>query len=151
MGLEIRFEGSNASDVARWLGSDIPCRHQGPGDLGERMQRAFLDAFQRGQTHVVLVGTDIPGLTCEMLSRAFDALRRCPVVLGPATDGGYYLIGARETVPDLFSGIAWGTPMVLHQTIEAARSLDIHPELLDPLSDVDRPEDLSLFPSLCDG
>jgi hypothetical protein len=115
------------------------------------MHRALLHAFQRGETRVVLVGTDIPGLTCEMLSRAFDALDRCPVVLGPATDGGYYLIGAREAVPDLFSGIAWGTRRVLHQTIEAARTLDIHPELLDPLSDLDRPEDLSLFPSLCDG
>jgi rSAM/selenodomain-associated transferase 2/rSAM/selenodomain-associated transferase 1 len=147
---EIRTTGGAEWRFRNWLGHDIRCVDQGEGDLGRRLGRAFRDAFRRGEREVVTIGTDCPSLQERHIARAFDALRGGELVLGPASDGGYYLVGIRssmksDTADALFTDIPWGSAEVLGRTLDAARAADVQPVLLDELSDVDRPEDLSLW------
>ena len=137
--------------MRRWLGRDIAFHSQGQGDLGDRMHRAFREAMATGAERAVIVGTDCPEITADLVQRAFHLLDRNDVVLGPAADGGYYLIGMRRLVPELFSGITWGTERVRQQTLTAARRAGVSVGLLDLLSDVDRPEDLSVWERACAG
>lgn len=90
---------------------------QGDGDLGQRMARFFTDRLHAGAAATVLVGTDSPTLPLDYIDKAFSALDRHDLVLGPATDGGYYLIGIARRLPPIFDGIAWGTHRVLAETI----------------------------------
>jgi rSAM/selenodomain-associated transferase 1 len=109
---------------------------QSAGDLGERMRSFFADRFAEGADEVVLIGTDSPNLPAAYLEQAFTALERVDVVLGPAFDGGYYLIGLSRPAPDLFGpGIAWSTATVLGATVDrlGGRSL----ALLPPWYDID--------------
>ncbi len=140
--VEVRFEGGDRHLMQARYGTDLPFRPQGEGDLGQRMCRALGDAVRDGATRAVIVGSDCPGLTAELTRSALDRLADHEVVLGPAIDGGYYLIGVRGEVPELFSGIAWGTSEVLRQTLQAAARLGLSVAQLPPLADVDRPEDL---------
>ncbi len=143
--LEIRYEGGSEDQFRGWLGPELPCRPQGVGDLGRRMSRAFLDAFQDGRERVVLIGTDCPGLSEDLARKAIAELSNHDMVLGPANDGGYYLIGLRRPVPGLFEKIAWGTGEVLRATLEIADRLQLRTFLLEALDDVDRPEDLGIW------
>jgi rSAM/selenodomain-associated transferase 2 len=106
------------------------------------MHEAFRQAFQEGVEKVVIVGTDCPGLTEDLTQEAFAGLDQGDVALGPAKDGGYYLIGLRRPMEELFRGIPWGTGEVLAKTLETARRLGLRVSLLKLLDDVDRPEDL---------
>ncbi len=83
--VEFRFDGGRESDLRRWLGTEPAFTAQGPGDLGERMHNAFIDAFRQGCRQIVLLGTDIPELKTDHLSEAFSALRDKDLVLGPST------------------------------------------------------------------
>jgi uncharacterized protein len=139
--IEVRFDGGDAGGM-RALFGDWNYIEQGPGDLGDRLARAVGAAFDAGRQRVVLVGTDCPGLTAELAASARDALDRHDLVLGPATDGGYYLVGLRRPDLDLFSGIGWGGDRVLADTLAAADRLGLNHALLPHLPDVDRPEDL---------
>ncbi len=143
--LEVRYEGGSKMLMREWLGEHLTFRSQGDGDLGAKMARAFRDAFRAGAQRVVIIGTDCPSLNSELLEMAFDALLRSEIVIGPANDGGYYLIGLRRYVPQLFKRIQWGSEKVLEQTLRRAREVEIHTELLAPLSDIDRPEDLAFY------
>jgi rSAM/selenodomain-associated transferase 2 len=109
------------------------------------MNLAFQDSFRAGMAKVVIVGTDCPGLSEGPVQEAFLALEENDLVLGPANDGGYYLIGLRRPTEELFKGIPWGTEKVLVHTRRVAQSLALKTFLLDPLGDVDRPEDLYLW------
>lgn len=115
---------------------------QGTGDLGERLSRAVASACAVETSGVVVIGTDCPGLTAGTLRQAAEGLRTHDVVLGPAEDGGYYLIALREPQPALFTHIEWGTERVLAQTLEKCRGLGLRVHQLAPLADVDEPEDL---------
>lgn len=128
--------------VRRWLGGDADYLAQAEGDLGTRMRRAFEDAFAAGFRRVVVVGSDLPDLSAGLLRRALASLEARDAVVGPARDGGYYLLGLRRVVPEVFRGIAWSTPAVLDETVERLRRAGIEPVFLEPLSDVDRVEDL---------
>ncbi len=141
IGVEVCFEGGSERKMMRWLGSGINFSYQSPGNLGSRMQAAFSDAFKNGFTHVVLVGTDIPELRKDHLKIAFDALSDYDIVLGPSTDGGYWLIGLKRPT-HVFHDINWGTGTVLNQTIALARKDGLKFCLLDPLDDLDTVEDL---------
>lgn len=148
--VEVRFAGGDVGRMARWLGWRTICRPQGDGDLGERIARAFGDTFRRGARSVVVVGADCPELDAARMGEAFDALARADLVLGPAADGGYYLVGLRRaaamrTVPALFRDVPWGTGDVLEATLRLAREIGIASALLGELSDVDRPEDLPVW------
>ena len=132
--------------MASWLGEGIIYRPQGPGDLGRKMLRAFRGAFREGAEMAALVGSDLPGLDGRIVEKAFCLLRRADLVLGPALDGGYYMAGMKAPCPGLFEGIPWGTDLVLDETLARGRSLGLRKELLEPLADVDRPEDLGLVP-----
>jgi rSAM/selenodomain-associated transferase 2/rSAM/selenodomain-associated transferase 1 len=151
--VQVRFSGGDAARIRKWLGrpgSDLDFAPQGPGGLGERMARAFGDAFASGARAAVIIGTDCPGLTADVIAGAFAAAREGGLVLGPAADGGYYLIGmcrdlARSAVPQVFKGIVWGTGEVLNQTLARAREAGLAARLLETLADVDRPEELPLW------
>jgi rSAM/selenodomain-associated transferase 1 len=116
-------------------------------DLGERMANAFASSFESGMDKVVLIGTDCPTLQSQHLNEAFEALTHSDLVLGPATDGGYYLIGMKCRADYLFEGIAWSTAEVLSQTLAVATAHGLHFNLLDELSDIDTQEDWECYSS----
>lgn len=144
--LQVRLEGAGPEKGAAWLG-DLDIRPQGPGDLGRRMASALSEAHRRGFQEAVLVGSDIPKLSCRHFAAARQALCTAPVVLGPARDGGYYLIGThrdawRQGVDGLFRDMPWSTAEVFEETLARADSLGLTVHGLPVLADVDRPEDL---------
>ena len=116
-------------------------------DLGERMANAFARSFELGLDKVVLIGTDCPTLQSEHLNQAFEALTHSDLVLGPATDGGYYLIGMKRRADYLFEGINWSTAEVLSQTLAVVTAHGLHFTLLDELSDIDTQEDWERYRS----
>jgi rSAM/selenodomain-associated transferase 1 len=111
-------------------------------DLGSRMSQTFETMFARGYTRGLIVGTDVPSLPLDHYRQALAQLETHDLVLGPAIDGGYYLIGLKRTVPDLFVGIPWSTERVLGKTQEKASTLGLKTALLPPWRDVDTIEDL---------
>lgn len=113
---------------------------QGKGDLGDRLARTFR-ALLREHQRVIIAGTDLPDLGTRDVRRAFCLLQNRDTVLGPAADGGYYLIGLKEPA-NLFSSIPWSTPRVLQQTLRRANHLGLRVALLPELADVDTLEDL---------
>jgi len=133
-----------ASDEVRRLVPDgVTVRPQPAGTLGERMRALMAALLGEGSPAVVLVGSDLPDLRGDLIHAALAHLADDPgsLVLGPAADGGYYLIGA-TSVPAVFDGVAWGGPDVLAQTIAAAGRAGQRVHLLEGLRDVDTPEDL---------
>ena len=143
--VEFRYAGGTRQQVRRWLEPyGIACEPQAGADFGARMRTALEDALARGCGRAVLVGTDVPGLEAAQVRRALDALAHHDVVLGPSTDGGYWLVGLRRPAA-IFSGIDWGTPDVLAQTLEAARRRNLSHALLAPLNDIDTPADLAAW------
>jgi len=143
--IEIWFEGGTRRMMEEWLGPEFNYFHQGDGDLGERMARAFQENFQRKKREVVLVGVDCPELTAFHGQVAFDVLKNHDLVLGPTNDGGYCLIGLKRMVPEIFRSIAWGTDTVHHETLERAKNKDISVKNLNILHDVDEPQDLPFW------
>jgi rSAM/selenodomain-associated transferase 2/rSAM/selenodomain-associated transferase 1 len=148
--LEVRHEGGSADLMRSWLGMQFIYRAQGSGDIGLRMARAFEEAFQSETERVVIIGSDIPGISADLIRRAFEELKKNDLVLGTAKDGGYYLIGmqraaAPEAIAPLFSGIKWGSREVISQTLSTAKALGLRFALLEKLADVDRIEDLHVW------
>lgn len=111
-------------------------------DLGERLEFAFGSHFTAGVKKVIVVGTDTPWMAPQRIVRAFALLDRVDVVLGPTEDGGYYLVGARRLVPEMFRGIRWGTAEVFEKTVRALRKAGVSYRLLRRDFDLDRPADL---------
>jgi hypothetical protein len=124
------------------LGDGATACVQEGADLGERMQHAILSGFENGARHIVLIGTDCLELSAEILEEAFEALEGIEAVIGPARDGGFYLIGLNRTVPDLFTERQWSTPDVLRETVDILHYYNIQYKLLTELSDIDTFEDL---------
>jgi rSAM/selenodomain-associated transferase 1 len=143
--VQVRFEGGDEARMRERFGDSFPYLPQGSGDLGDRMVRAIAEVFAAGAARVIVVGTDCPDITSDLAEEAFERLATADVVLGPATDGGYYLIGLRRPIPALFAGIAWGQETVLRETRKRADELGLATSLLTALSDVDRPEDLPVW------
>jgi rSAM/selenodomain-associated transferase 1 len=131
------FERCRALGISRYAA-------QCGADLGERMYTAMRGGLQQ-YSRVILVGSDCPGIDRTYLVRALRALDSVPVVLGPATDGGYVLIGARQIREALFQGIPWGTGEVYRATTVKLRQLRLDWGELPALADIDRPEDLPLW------
>ncbi|WP_028586019.1 TIGR04282 family arsenosugar biosynthesis glycosyltransferase [Desulfogranum mediterraneum] len=147
----VYYTGAGLAEMIRWLGPDLHYHEQQGRDLGERMRQAFREALDQGMEQVVLIGCDIPGLNEQILEKAFAALERNDTVLGPAMDGGYYLIGikrdrAPELLSPLFSGINWSTSRVYLSTVAILEAHQASFTTLPTLQDIDRPEDLDTIP-----
>jgi rSAM/selenodomain-associated transferase 1 len=144
--LELCFSPDDAaSEVHAWLRKGWESGPQGPGDLGHRLCGAFSRAFACGSRRVVVLGSDCPTVTVEDLRHAWNHLRQRDVVLGPAADGGYWLIGLRQPQPDLFREIPWSSERVLEETLNRCRRARLTVELLRRQSDVDTVEDWNGF------
>lgn len=111
-------------------------------DLGNRMQHAFNLLFSKGYQHCVIIGSDCPGLSSKMVTIAFQSLNDNDMVIGPATDGGYYLLGMRKMIGEVFINKDWSTSKVFDQTMQDVISLNLSCYLLPQLTDVDEIEDV---------
>jgi hypothetical protein len=140
---------SAVGEVRAMAPRDVDVVAQGDGDLGARMHRAFDDLFARGARGVVLVGSDLPGLSSAVVREAVETLhaRAGCVVLGPAEDGGYYLIGATSTPSVLLTGIEWSTADVLARTEALARRSGMETVHLAIGRDIDSLADLATVPT----
>lgn len=114
-------------------------------DLGERMLNAFKQGFDDGYTSIVIIGSDLYDLETDRIEQAFLRLEDHDLVIGPAEDGGYYLLGMKENHPKLFSNKDWGTHTVLNKTLEDIPDKKVH--LLDELNDIDTWEDIKNHPA----
>jgi len=132
---------SAAAEVQAWLGDDITLTPQAEGDLGHRMSCALRDGLEYA-SQVCVVGTDVPDLDAALVEEAFDGLSEADVVIGPAADGGYYLLALKRSIPELFDGIPWSTSEVLTRTLDVARRLNLEVHTLKTLRDVDTVADL---------
>ncbi|MEM8505203.1 MAG: TIGR04282 family arsenosugar biosynthesis glycosyltransferase [Cyanobacteria bacterium P01_D01_bin.1] len=162
---QIHFSGTSLQEMQAWLGPHRSYRSQVKGDLGERLWSGFRSAFAEGDaqspnqspTQVIAIGADCPDLSVRHIHRAFEQLDHHDLVIGPAKDGGYYLIGLRQSAKQtaeqstptaqqaLFKNISWSTAAVLQQTIDKAQTLGLSMSQLEMLSDVDRPQDLPIW------
>jgi rSAM/selenodomain-associated transferase 2/rSAM/selenodomain-associated transferase 1 len=150
------FAGTENPEVDRqqmqaWLGSAWCYCPQSAGNLGNRMAYAVQAAFGMGAQRVVVIGTDCPSLGAEQLAQAFQILATHDLVLGPAVDGGYYLIGLSRMIPTLFTNIAWSTSEVFQQTVTAAKQVNLSIGYLATRADIDRPEDLPIWETVRQG
>jgi rSAM/selenodomain-associated transferase 1 len=123
----------------------VPVWDQVGHDLGARMAHTFQSSLVSPYHAVLIVGTDIPGLTVSLISTAFRSLEHHDIVLGPTVDGGYYLIGLRSPRPELFEDIPWSTDAVFALTQEKITTLGLTLKILPMLRDLDTVEDLQFF------
>ncbi|MFN0081097.1 MAG: TIGR04282 family arsenosugar biosynthesis glycosyltransferase [Ferruginibacter sp.] len=121
---------------------DFYCELQVGDTLGDRMQQAFHFLFLKKYNECVMIGSDCPGLSTEIINGAFDDLQKNDVVIGPATDGGYYLLGMKEPSPVLFQNINWSTEKVFSQTIQAIKLQKLSYAEGVTLNDVDEEKDV---------
>lgn len=141
--IRVHYAPADAGEAVRvWLGDGPVYLPQADGDLGMRMKDAFARAFAEGAEQVVIVGSDLPAVSASLLRRAFELLDAHPAVIGPARDGGYYLLGLRRMVDGIFDGIEWSTPHVLRTTLERFSAAGVEPAALEELADVDTVDDL---------
>ncbi|WP_196782185.1 TIGR04283 family arsenosugar biosynthesis glycosyltransferase [Bremerella volcania] len=152
--IEVRFAGRDATAMQAMFGDGMGYVPQQGTDLGERLCHAIDEAFQADSDRVIVIGADCPQLDATTLQMANRLLERHDVVVGPAEDGGYYLIGLKSPQPSLFREIPWGTSRVLTETMKKIDVQGLSRKLLSPLSDVDYPEDLiscRRWPQLLEG
>ncbi|MBA4747581.1 MAG: TIGR04282 family arsenosugar biosynthesis glycosyltransferase [Sphingopyxis sp.] len=138
----LAYTGAEAAAFAAWLGGNIVLVEQVEGDLTAKLT-ACIDPAP-----VIFFGADTPDLALRHVEQAIAALLTHDVVIGPAEDGGYYLIGMRTPLPQLLTDMPWSTEQVLPETLERLNQLGLEPVLLETLSDCDRPEDLARWPDL---
>ncbi len=132
-------------EIQNWLRRDWTAIPQTDGDLGQRLQGAFETAFETGAQRVVVIGSDCPTVTPDDIQNAWEALKTHEVVLGPASDGGYWLIGLRQPQPALFRQMIWSTDTVLVETLERARRLQLSVHLLREQTDIDTEREWEAF------
>ena len=135
------FFSERPGDGSVWDPAVFGFQVQHGEDLGARMQNAFSSAFQAGYSRVVLIGSDLYDLETPDLEGAFDRLKSCDAVIGPATDGGYYLLGLTRLLPEVFQDKAWGTASVFEATLKDLAGIPTC--FLPPRNDVDYYEDIA--------
>ena len=140
--VELRFTPDDAGlEISGWLRDGWIAVPQGKGDLGQRMHRAIGQA----KCPAIVIGSDCPSINLTDISDAHEALEKHDVVLGPAVDGGYWLIGLRVPCPALFDGIRWSTDNVLKETLARSEKARLSVYLLHELADVDTEEDWEAY------
>jgi rSAM/selenodomain-associated transferase 1 len=143
--LYLVYTPDNAAPLMKQLApTNFQCIAQRGRDLGERMNFAFSDLWERGHRGVVLIGSDLPALPLSFLETAFELLATSThqVVLGPSCDGGYYLVGMNQSTPEMFQNMTWSHDQVLAQTTDKLGKLGVQPALLPAWFDIDSFEDL---------
>ena len=143
--LQIYYCGGLLQEMETWLGRKHSFHIQQGNDLGQRMAHAFVQTRKQGFERILLIGSDCPDITADIITNGLEQLNSHDLVLGPAADGGYYLIGLSDQVKNisiLFQSISWGTGQVLAQTVTQAEKGCFSFSLLPQLHDIDRPEDL---------
>ncbi len=125
-----------------WLENDFKKKPQSKGDLGQKMQAAFQHVMEQQQKKCIIIGSDCYDLSADIIERAFFLLDDSDVVIGPANDGGYYLLGMKSFHPALFMNVEWSTEKVLDQTLAHAKNLNLRVALLEELIDLDTFDDL---------
>jgi rSAM/selenodomain-associated transferase 1 len=146
--LTVFFTPSHRESAVRtWLGNRLSTRAQVGKTLGDRMRNAFSDVFAREAEQAVLLGSDLPDIDTRIIDTSFEFLGKTDGVVGPAIDGGYYLIGLRKDLfnGDLFSGIDWGTASVFRQTMGQFRAAGLNAHVLEARQDIDTHDDLVAF------
>ncbi|WP_298815858.1 TIGR04282 family arsenosugar biosynthesis glycosyltransferase [Chloroflexus sp.] len=139
----IAYSPVDAGDYFAILAPDIAHRPQIGVDLGERLAAVTSDLLREGSPAVIVIGSDSPSLPPEYIEQALVELHRgADLVLGPADDGGYYLVGLRQPAPSLFTQVTMSTPAVLHDTLAVARQLGLRARLIAPWYDIDTVADL---------
>jgi rSAM/selenodomain-associated transferase 1 len=145
-GLELCYSPDDAlAEIKPWLREGWRSAPQGDGNLGDRLGAAFDRAFREGALRVVIIGSDCPTVTPADIHAAWDGLRSHDVVLGPASDGGYWLLGLRRPQPSLFRDIPWGDATVLQRTLEHVSQSGLSVALLREQRDIDTVEDWRSF------
>lgn len=132
---------SRLPNGGRWNQPPFELRVQPEGDLGFRMKEAFRAAFEAGYNRVVIIGSDCAELTTGLVQQAFQLLHSRDVIIGPARDGGYYLLGKSRFLPDLFDLARWSTDSVFNETVDRLEEREIHWDRLPVLNDVDYYDD----------
>ncbi len=136
--VELRFTPDDAlHEIEQWRRPAWVARPQGEGDLGERLQRAFQQALAAGAKRVVVIGADCPDVTAQDIEMAWTSLMQVDVVIGPAADGGYWLLGLARLYSVLFQNIPWSTNQVLRETLARAQEASLRVQVLSQYSDVD--------------
>src|SRR5437016_5487659 len=136
--VELCFTPDDAiAEIQPWLEKGWQAAPQGDGDLGLRLHSAFERAFAAGAQRVLAIGSDCPMVTVELLREAWDGLRSHDVVLGPASDGGYWVIGLRQVHPELFQNIPWSTEDVFGESLKRIHRAGLSIHVLRELADVD--------------
>ncbi len=148
--IEICHNGGKAFAFQRWLGRDLDCFRQRSTDLGKNMAHDFNRLFAAGYEKVIIIGSDCPSITPRLLNEASRQLNNNDLVLGPAYDGGYYLVGLSAgrdsaTIQALFSNTPWGTDSVARTTMTNAENLNMSWSLISCLHDIDRPGDIKYY------
>lgn len=136
------YTSDKMSDSKRWGNDNIHFKLQSEGDLGKRMNTAIHEVLQEGYDKIVLIGSDCAEINSQDIHTAFEHLNTYDITLGPALDGGYYLIGLKEVNPKLFQKITWSTPTVLEDTISRIKLENLSYSLLEVKSDIDVEADL---------
>ena len=134
----IYFSPADAREEMRqWLGNSVSLHPQSEGNLGKRLTAACQESFADGAESVILLGGDCPTITTEHLHLAAQALEKKQPVIGPAKDGGYWLLGLYKHSPKIFEDICWSSETVFHSTMERFSTLNLHPTQLETLEDID--------------
>jgi len=125
------------NQIRQWLSSDFLFLAQQGKDLSQRLTNAFTEILSRGYTSVAVLGSDTLGLRRDLIKETFDMLKTYDIVIGPAKDGGYYLIGLNKFSGQIFEDISWSTDKVLAQSLKKCRDLKWNHYLLEELEDLD--------------
>jgi rSAM/selenodomain-associated transferase 1 len=132
------------NEIRDWLGNkQCPITPQAGETLGDKIVDAFAQVFSSGADKAVIIGTDCIDVSSETITQAINSLEEVDVVLGPAMDGGYYLLGLNNHIPEIFQEIEWSTDRVLNQTLERIKDKKLSFELLKTLKDIDTLDDFN--------
>ena len=140
------FYSEKIQDNDIWTVINCKKQIQTKGDLGQKMLDAFQYGFSLGYKKIIIIGSDLYSLRTKHIKSTFEQLENYDVVIGPALDGGYYLLGLNSVIPEIFKQKQWSTSSILKDTLSDLKKFNIN--LLKPLNDIDTYEDLKKEPQL---
>ena len=143
---QLIFYSDKVQENDIWTATNCKKQIQTKGDLGQKMLAAFQYGFSLGYQKIIIIGSDLYSLSPRHIESAFEQLKNYDVVIGPALDGGYYLLGLNFIIPKIFKQKQWSTSSVLKETLSDLKEFNVN--LLEPLNDIDTYEDLKKEPQL---